>query len=89
MNQQNLMRWLMIGTLFFIIGLLGFMVAQDSIPLWMLAMAIFSLGEIIVIPAEYLFIDLLLQQTSKAVTMGCRTLVNSAEQLTRYSVVFC
>lgn len=57
MNQQNLMRWLMLGTLFFIIGLIGFMAAQDSIPLWMLAMAIFSLGEIIVIPVEYLFID--------------------------------
>lgn len=89
MNQQNLMRWLMIGTLFFIIGLLGFMVAQDSIPLWMLAMAIFSLGEIIVIPAEYLFIDFIAPANLKGSYYGCRTLVNSAEQLTQYSVGFC
>lgn len=74
MNQQNLMRWLMIGTLFFIIGLLGFMVAQDSIPLWMLAMAIFSLGEIIVIPAEYLFIDFIAPANLKGSYYGVQNL---------------
>ncbi|WP_016582884.1 MFS transporter [Yersinia pestis] len=74
MNQQNLMRWLMIGTLFFIIGLLGFMVAQDSIPLWMLAMAIFSLGEIIVIPAEYLVIDFIAPANLKGSYYGVQNL---------------
>ncbi len=74
MNQQNLMRWLMIGTLFFIIGLLGFMVAQDSIPLWMLAMTIFSLGEIIVIPAEYLFIDFIAPANLKGSYYGVQNL---------------
>ncbi|CRY70880.1 MFS transporter [Yersinia pseudotuberculosis] len=74
MNQQNLMRWLMIGTLFFIISLLGFMVAQDSIPLWMLAMAIFSLGEIIVIPAEYLFIDFIAPANLKGSYYGVQNL---------------
>ncbi|MBS0055028.1 MFS transporter [Yersinia sp. Marseille-Q3913] len=74
MNQQNLMRWLMLGTLFFIIGLLGFMVAQDSIPLWMLAMAIFSLGEIIVIPVEYLFIDFIAPANLKGSYYGAQNL---------------
>ncbi|CQD33025.1 MFS transporter [Yersinia mollaretii] len=74
MNQQNLMRWLMLGTLFFIIGLFGFMVAQDSIPLWMLAMAIFSLGEIIVIPVEYLFIDFIAPANLKGSYYGAQNL---------------
>lgn len=74
MNQQNLMRWLMLGTLFFIIGLLGFMAAQDSIPLWMLAMAIFSLGEIIVIPVEYLFIDFIAPANLKGSYYGAQNL---------------
>ncbi|WP_019210549.1 MFS transporter [Yersinia massiliensis] len=74
MNQQNLMRWLMLGTLFFIIGLVGFMAAQDSIPLWMLAMAIFSLGEIIVIPVEYLFIDFIAPANLKGSYYGAQNL---------------
>ncbi|ATM96538.1 putative multidrug resistance protein [Yersinia frederiksenii] len=74
MNQQNLMRWLVLGTLFFIIGLFGFMAAQDSIPLWMLAMAIFSLGEIIVIPVEYMFIDFIAPANLKGSYYGVQNL---------------
>ncbi|EPZ8123197.1 MFS transporter [Yersinia enterocolitica] len=74
MNQQNLMRWLMLGTLFFIIGLFGFMAAQQSIPVWMLAMAIFSLGEIIVIPVEYLFIDFIAPANLKGSYYGVQNL---------------
>uniref|UniRef100_UPI0031FBC454 chloride channel protein n=1 Tax=Klebsiella pneumoniae TaxID=573 RepID=UPI0031FBC454 len=44
---------LALGTLFFIVGLLGFMVAGQAIWLWLAAMAVFTLGEIIVIPVEY------------------------------------
>ena len=50
------------------------MVAQDSIPLWMLAMAIFSLGEIIVIPAEYLFIDFIAPANLKGSYYGVQNL---------------
>lgn len=74
MNQQNLMRWLVLGTLFFIIGLFGFMAAQESIPLWMLAMAIFSLGEIIVIPVEYMFIDFIAPANLKGSYYGVQNL---------------
>ncbi len=74
MNQQNLMRWLMLGTLFFIIGLFGFMAAQQSIPVWMLAMAIFSLGEIIVIPVEYMFIDFIAPANLKGSYYGVQNL---------------
>ncbi|CNC10469.1 putative multidrug resistance protein [Yersinia frederiksenii] len=74
MNQQNLMRWLVLGTVFFIIGLFGFMAAQDSIPLWMLAMAIFSLGEIIVIPVEYMFIDFIAPANLKGSYYGVQNL---------------
>ena len=62
------------GTLFFIIGLFGFMAAQQSIPIWMLAMAIFSLGEIIVIPVEYLFIDFIAPANLKGSYYGVQNL---------------
>ncbi|CND94288.1 MFS transporter [Yersinia nurmii] len=76
MNQQNLIRWLMLGTLFFIVGLLGFMTAQGSIPMWMLAMTIFSFGEIIVIPVEYLFIDFIAPAHLKGSYYGAQNLGN-------------
>lgn len=76
LNQQNLMRWLVVGSAFFMVGLAGFMLAQHSIPLWMLAMAIFSLGEIIVIPVEYLFIDYIAPPHLKGSYYGVQNLSN-------------
>lgn len=55
-SQRHLNRWLAGGLGLFIVGLIGFALA-DSLLLWVLAMAIFTLGEIIVFPAEYMFID--------------------------------
>lgn len=75
-RKENLIRWLALGTLFFIIGLCGFMLAYDSIPLWMLAMAIFTLGEIIVIPVEYLFIDFIAPAHLKGSYYGVQNLGN-------------
>src|SRR5471032_2583790 len=57
MKQETLLKWLFLGIVFFILGLVGFMVAGPSIFIWMIAMVIFSFGELIVIPAEYMFID--------------------------------
>jgi dipeptide/tripeptide permease len=45
-----------LGALFFAIGLLGFSVA-DHLFAWCLSMVIFTIGEIFIQPAEYLYID--------------------------------
>ncbi|MBW7982224.1 MFS transporter [Enterobacillus tribolii] len=76
MNKDNLLRWLAFGTLFFACGLLGFALAGHSIPIWMIAMAIFTLGEIIVVPVEYLFIDFIAPPHLKGSYYGVQNLGN-------------
>lgn len=76
MRQDNMLRWLMLGTLFFVLGLIGFMLAGQEIWLWMVAMAVFTLGEIIVIPVEYLFIDFIAPAHLKGSYYGVQSLSN-------------
>lgn len=76
MNKENLLRWLILGTLFFCLGLIGFALAERSIPIWMVAMAIFTLGEVIVIPVEYLFIDFIAPAHLKGSYYGVQNLAN-------------
>lgn len=76
MRQDNMLRWLMLGTLFFVLGLIGFWLAGQSILFWAVAMAIFSLGEIIVIPVEYMFIDFIAPAHLKGSYYGVQSLGN-------------
>lgn len=55
-DARRLTPWLIVGLALFLAGLVGFSVAH-SLTAWALAMFIFTLGEIIVFPAEYMFID--------------------------------
>jgi predicted MFS family arabinose efflux permease len=76
MRQDNMLRWLALGTLFFVLGLIGFLLAGQSLWLWAVAMAIFTLGEIIVIPVEYLFIDFIAPAHLKGSYYGVQSLSN-------------
>jgi len=73
--RQHLMPWLMAGMALFVAGLLGFSVA-GSVPAWCLAMLVFTLGEIIVIPAEFMFIDLIAPEPLRGVYYGAQNLSN-------------
>ncbi|TKI05795.1 MFS transporter [Martelella alba] len=75
-KQEALLSWLVAGNVFFIVGLLGFMLAQHSLPLWIIGVAIFSLGEIITIPVEYLFIDFIAPPHLKGSYYGMQNLAN-------------
>ncbi|MDR2306050.1 MAG: MFS transporter [Paucimonas sp.] len=74
-DRQQLMPWLMAGMLLFITGLLGFSMAASA-PAWCLAMLVFTLGEIIVIPAEFMFIDLIAPEHLRGVYYGAQNLSN-------------
>jgi MFS family permease len=74
-SRQRLMPWLLAGMGLFIAGLLGFSLA-DSALAWCLAMLVFTLGEIIVIPAEYMFIDLIAPEPLRGVYYGAQNLSN-------------
>ncbi|BBR52824.1 MULTISPECIES: MFS transporter [Pseudomonas] len=74
-DRQRLMPWLMAGMTLFVLGLLGFSLA-GSVMAWCLAMLVFTLGEIIVIPAEYMFIDLIAPEHLRGVYYGAQNLSN-------------
>lgn len=56
-KPSNLKKLMTIGTLFFILGLSGFMFAGNNLFLWALAIALFTFGELIYAPGEYMLID--------------------------------
>lgn len=74
-NQHNMFRMLMLGMLFFVVGLMGFAYAQVPV-VWVLAMIVFTVGEIIIIPAEYLFIDYIAPEDMRGVYYGAQNLSN-------------
>ncbi|MCG8295316.1 MFS transporter [Pseudomonas entomophila] len=74
-NRRHLMPWLMAGMAMFVAGLLGFSLA-GSVLAWCIAMLVFTLGEIIVIPAEYMFIDLIAPEHLRGVYYGAQNLGN-------------
>jgi len=74
-DRQRLMPWLMAGMVLFILGLTGFSLAGSAVG-WCLAMLVFTLGEIIVIPAEYMFIDLIAPEHLRGVYYGAQNLSN-------------
>lgn len=74
-NQNNLFRMLMLGMLLFVVGLMGFCYAQMHV-VWIVAMIVFTVGEIIIIPAEYLFIDYIAPEDMRGVYYGAQNLSN-------------
>ena len=74
-NQHNMFRMLMLGMLFFVVGLMGFAYAHVPV-VWVIAMIVFTVGEIIIIPAEYLFIDYIAPEAMRGVYYGAQNLSN-------------
>ncbi|MEQ4669388.1 MULTISPECIES: efflux MFS transporter YdeE [Providencia] len=57
LHRDNLKRYMTIGTVFFVAGLATFMQAGENLYLWAFASFVFTLGEIIYAPGEYMLID--------------------------------
>ncbi len=75
LSQRHLFRWLVSGLALLIAGSIGFSLAE-SVLVWALSMVIFSLGEIIVIPAEYLFIDHIAPEQLRGSYYGAQNLTS-------------
>lgn len=56
LRPDRLFAWVSLGLTLYIAGLFGFMHAETRVG-WVIATLIFTLGEVIVIPCEYLFVD--------------------------------
>jgi len=73
LKREQLRQWIVAGTGLFILGLIGFSLA-DSLVSWCVAMFIFTLGEIIIYPAEFLFVDTLAPEELRGSYYGAQNL---------------
>lgn len=73
LKREQLRYWICVGTVFFIAGLIGFSYA-GSLFSWCVAMFIFTLGEMIIYPAEYLFIDTIAPEALRGSYYGAQNL---------------
>ena len=56
-RPDNIKKLMFYGTLFFMAGLAGFMLSGDNLLLWGMAAAVFTIGELIYAPGEYMLVD--------------------------------
>ncbi|ECH2876015.1 efflux MFS transporter YdeE [Salmonella enterica] len=57
LTAVNIRPMMTTGTVFFIAGLIGFIFSGDNLLFWGLSAAVFTIGEIIYVPSEYMLID--------------------------------
>lgn len=74
-SHRHLNLWLAAGLGMFMMGLAGF-AQSTSILLWVISMAIFTVGEIIVFPVEYMFIDRIAPDNLRGMYYGAQNLSN-------------
>ena len=74
-SHRYLSQWLIAGLGMFMLGVIGFALAT-SVLWWVLAMAVFTVGEIIVFPAEYMFIDRIAPDQLRGMYYGAQNLSN-------------
>ncbi|PCM49415.1 MFS transporter [Pseudomonas fluorescens] len=73
LKREHLRFWIAGGTTLFIVGLIGFSLA-DSLVGWCVAMFIFTLGEMIIYPADFLFVDTLAPEELRGSYYGAQNL---------------
>lgn len=74
-SHRYLGQWLIAGLGMFMLGVIGFALST-SVLWWVLAMAVFTVGEIIVFPAEYMFIDRIAPDHLRGMYYGAQNLSN-------------
>lgn len=73
MQQKYLFRWVSLGAMLYAAGLLGFMHASSALS-WVVATLVFTVGEVIVIPCEYMFIDMIAPADKRGSYYGAQSL---------------
>jgi len=74
-SHRHLSQWLIFGLGMFMLGVMGFALASN-VWWWIVAMAIFTVGEIVVFPAEYMFIDRIAPDHLRGMYYGAQNLSN-------------
>ncbi|HBO22000.1 MAG TPA: transporter [Providencia sp.] len=73
-NPDNLRKLMTLGSLFFVVSLVVFMNAGENLYLWALASFIFTLGELIYAPGEYMLIDSIAPEGMKSSYFSAQSL---------------
>lgn len=74
LNPANIRALMTAGTLCFVIGLVGFIFSGNSLLLWGMSAAVFTVGEIIYAPGEYMLIDHIAPPEMKASYFSAQSL---------------
>lgn len=73
LKREQMHYWIALGVGFFVFGLIGFSFSS-SLMAWCIAMFIFTLGEMIIYPAEYLFVDTIAPEALRGSYYGAQNL---------------
>ncbi|GAA2794567.1 hypothetical protein XF35_39845 [Streptomyces platensis subsp. clarensis] len=75
LKEKTLLRWLTWGTGAFVLGLIGLALSTE---VWIIvaAIVVFTIGEVIVVPAEYMFIDNIAPANLRGSYFGAQNLVH-------------
>ncbi|HXR02987.1 MAG TPA: MFS transporter [Pseudomonas sp.] len=73
LKREQLSNWICLGSALFVLGLIGFSFAATTLA-WCAAMFVFTLGEMIIYPAEYLFVDTIAPEHLRGSYLGAQNL---------------
>jgi MFS family permease len=76
----TLMRWVSCGSLALTLSMLIFM-QSTALPVWVIGMIVLTLGEVSLVPAEYLFIDVIAPEHLRGSYYGAQNLANIGSAL--------
>jgi MFS family permease len=75
LRPDTLLKWLTAGTGAFVLGLVAMSISTNAVVL-VIAVVIFSLGEVIVVPAEFTFIDSIAPENMRGSYFGAQNLIH-------------
>ncbi|MFJ2159146.1 MFS transporter [Streptomyces sp. NPDC087856] len=75
LKPDNLLKWLTVGIGAFVIGLFAMSLSTNA-AIIVIAVVIFSLGEVIVVPAEFTFIDSIAPEKLRGSYFGAQNLIH-------------
>ncbi|AWS40466.1 MFS transporter [Streptosporangium sp. 'caverna'] len=75
LRQDNLLKWLIVGSAAFAVGLFVMSLSTNA-AIIVIAVVIFTLGEVIVVPAEFTFIDSIAPDNLRGSYFGAQNLVH-------------
>ncbi|MFD7553438.1 MFS transporter [Streptomyces sp. NPDC059533] len=75
LKQDNLLKWLTVGIGAFVVGLVAMSLSTNA-AIIVIAVVIFSLGEVILVPAEFTFIDSIAPDNLRGSYFGAQNLIH-------------